>query len=249
MARDKKSLRKPIMKGLTVLESSKKKAAPKSDRFKKLADDVKPSKAGAGKGKGVKRPRVEVEQSSEDEAEEEVEEEAEDDEDDAEGAAEDSEEEDDEVHLRGFSSGSDSSDDDEDVDEAPPLDVSKLPTIAKDDETVRRRLEKAKKQPVSIQTVIYPRDLRVSNRFCNRRKTVVFCTSDVFLTDSTKKKCEPTFLNLAMSLVSVSRVIKRYSFHTLHPLHSASSSFNVLRAAAPSTTHSLNSILQKSPRS
>ena len=53
------------------------------------------------------------------------------------------------VLLHGFSSESDSSDEDEDVD-GPALDVGKLPTVAKDDASVKRKLEKAKKQPVSI---------------------------------------------------------------------------------------------------
>ena len=52
------------------------------------------------------------------------------------------------VLLHGFSSESDSSDEDEDVD-GPALDVGKLPTVAKDDASVKRKLEKAKKQPVS----------------------------------------------------------------------------------------------------
>lgn len=55
------------------------------------------------------------------------------------------------THLHGFSSGSDSSDsdsdDDEEIDDAP-VDVGKLPTIAKDDATVKRKLAKAHKQPV-----------------------------------------------------------------------------------------------------
>lgn len=55
------------------------------------------------------------------------------------------------THLHGFSSGSDSSDsdsdDEEEIDDAP-VDVGKLPTIAKDDATVKRKLAKAHKQPV-----------------------------------------------------------------------------------------------------
>lgn len=67
-------------------------------------------------------------------------------------AEETEDEEEEEVMLKGFSSesGSDSSDEDDDADNAPPLDVSKLPTIAKDDATVKRKLEKAKKQPVRL---------------------------------------------------------------------------------------------------
>ncbi|KAF9516944.1 hypothetical protein BS47DRAFT_1375821 [Hydnum rufescens UP504] len=61
-----------------------------------------------------------------------------------------------EIHLHGFSSGSDSSDEDEDdgVDSAP-VDLGKLPTIAKDDATVKRKLEKAKRQPTTDRGVLY----------------------------------------------------------------------------------------------
>jgi nucleolar protein 15 len=54
------------------------------------------------------------------------------------------------AHLHGFSSGDDdSSDEDGELDGEPPaIDVSKLPTIAKDDEAIKQRLEKAKRQPV-----------------------------------------------------------------------------------------------------
>ena len=58
------------------------------------------------------------------------------------------EDEDEEAPLHGFSSESDSSDEEE-IEKAP-IDVGKLPTVAKDDATVKRKLEKAKKQPVSI---------------------------------------------------------------------------------------------------
>ena len=56
--------------------------------------------------------------------------------------------EEDEILLHGFSSESDSSDEESDgVDDAP-VDLGKLPTIAKDDLTVQKKLERAKKQPV-----------------------------------------------------------------------------------------------------
>ena len=45
--------------------------------------------------------------------------------------------------------------DDEDEEETPGVDVSKLPTIAKDDETVRRKLEKAKRQPVRPRILLH----------------------------------------------------------------------------------------------
>ncbi|KAH8822901.1 hypothetical protein DL96DRAFT_1469992 [Flagelloscypha sp. PMI_526] len=62
--------------------------------------------------------------------------------------------------LHGLSSDEDglnSSDDeiDDSEDTAPPINVSKLPTVAKDDETVKRKLEKAKRKPTDQKGVIY----------------------------------------------------------------------------------------------
>ena len=55
------------------------------------------------------------------------------------------------VHLYGFSTDEDSSDDDLDVDdEAAVLDVGSLPTVARDDATVKRKLERAKRNPVRV---------------------------------------------------------------------------------------------------
>ncbi|KAF8640247.1 hypothetical protein AX16_010142 [Volvariella volvacea WC 439] len=59
-----------------------------------------------------------------------------------------SEEEEDEDHLYGFSSDDEDSSD-EDIGDSPPLDIQRLPTIAKDDLSVKRRLEKAKLKPAS----------------------------------------------------------------------------------------------------
>ncbi|KAG8740787.1 hypothetical protein FRC10_003896 [Ceratobasidium sp. 414] len=69
-----------------------------------------------------------------------------------------SESEEEETHLKGFSSDEDSSDEGEDDNEAPEIpgvDVSKLPTIAKDDATVKRKLERAKKDPTQYRGVLY----------------------------------------------------------------------------------------------
>ena len=52
------------------------------------------------------------------------------------------------VHLYGFSTDEDSSDDDLDVDDEAVLDVGSLPTVARDDATVKRKLERAKQKPV-----------------------------------------------------------------------------------------------------
>jgi nucleolar protein 15 len=59
------------------------------------------------------------------------------------------------VHLYGFSTDEDSSDDDLDVDEEAALDVGSLPTVARDDATVKRKLEKAKRKPASETGVVY----------------------------------------------------------------------------------------------
>jgi len=59
------------------------------------------------------------------------------------------------VHLYGFSTDEDSSDDDLDVDEEAGLDVGSLPTVARDDATVKSRLERAKRKPVSETGVVY----------------------------------------------------------------------------------------------
>ncbi|KAH7928256.1 RNA-binding domain-containing protein [Leucogyrophana mollusca] len=62
--------------------------------------------------------------------------------------------EEDEGHLYGFSTDDeDSSDDDAPVDEG--VDIGKLPTIAKDDATVKRKLEKAKSQPTKDKGVLF----------------------------------------------------------------------------------------------
>jgi nucleolar protein 15 len=58
---------------------------------------------------------------------------------------------DEEVYLHGFSSDDQNSSDEEDLgDEVPPIDVQKLPTIAKDDKAVKQKLDKAKRQPVCL---------------------------------------------------------------------------------------------------
>ena len=54
------------------------------------------------------------------------------------------------VHLYGFSTDEDSSDDDLDVDDEAVLDVGSLPTVARDDATVKRKLERAKRIPVCV---------------------------------------------------------------------------------------------------
>lgn len=65
-----------------------------------------------------------------------------------EAEADEAEEEDGEKEFYGFSSDDDDSSDEEMADDIPGIDIGKLPTIAKDDETVKRKLEKAKRKPV-----------------------------------------------------------------------------------------------------
>ncbi|KIP08213.1 hypothetical protein PHLGIDRAFT_104606 [Phlebiopsis gigantea 11061_1 CR5-6] len=58
--------------------------------------------------------------------------------------------------MFGFSTDDDDdSSDDEMNDDPEAIDVAKLPTIAKDDETVKRKLEKAKRKPAQDRGVIY----------------------------------------------------------------------------------------------
>ena len=68
-------------------------------------------------------------------------------------SAEDEDQDEDEGdHLHGFSTDDDDSSDEEDaMDDGPSaFDVSKLPTIAKDDATIKHKLDKAKRQPVCL---------------------------------------------------------------------------------------------------
>lgn len=71
------------------------------------------------------------------------------DEEDEGGSGEEDRDSDDEELLHGLSSDDDQDSSDEEV-EFPGIDVSKLPTVAKDDKTVMRKLEKAKLQPVCV---------------------------------------------------------------------------------------------------
>jgi nucleolar protein 15 len=62
------------------------------------------------------------------------------------------------VHLYGFSTDEDdSSDDDLDVDDEAVLDVGSLPTVARDDAAVKRKLERAKRNPVRVSSPYAPR--------------------------------------------------------------------------------------------
>ncbi|KAG6917520.1 hypothetical protein DXG01_002267 [Tephrocybe rancida] len=67
------------------------------------------------------------------------------------------EEDDEDADLHGFSTDDDDSSDEEDVMDHEPsiFDISKLPTIAKDDKTVQQKLAKAKRQPTEDRGVLY----------------------------------------------------------------------------------------------
>ncbi|KAI0694655.1 hypothetical protein C8T65DRAFT_666435 [Cerioporus squamosus] len=85
------------------------------------------------KGKAAPEPQPEPEESEDEQAEAEAEEE----------------------EFYGFESDDDDSSDEEMTDDIPGIDIGKLPTVAKDDETVKRRLEKAKRKPTEDRGVIY----------------------------------------------------------------------------------------------
>jgi nucleolar protein 15 len=64
--------------------------------------------------------------------------------------------EDDGCHLHGFSTDDDSSDEEVAMDDEPStFDFGKLPTVAKDDATVKQKLEKAKRQPTEDRGVLF----------------------------------------------------------------------------------------------
>ena len=95
---------------------------------------------------------------------------------------------DEDVHLHGFSTDDDDSSDEDDAmdDEPSAFDVSKLPTIAKDDATVKRKLEKAKRQPVHLCFLpIAFTGLTILN-LPYRLKIAVFFTLVVYRMDSMK---------------------------------------------------------------
>ena len=90
-------------------------------------------------------------------------------------------------------------------DEPSAFDISKLPTVAKDDATVKHKLEKAKRQPVRLLfSLIKPLVDSI-----HRQKTVGSYSLDVYLMGSTKINSRLTFHNLAMLPGYVSRAIKK----------------------------------------
>lgn len=94
----------------------------------------------------------------------------------------------DDGHLHGFSTDDDDSSDEEDAMHYEPegLDLAKLPTIAKDDFTVKRKLEKAKREPVSIITLASIRQNLIPFFFPLRRKIKVLSTLVAYLMGSSR---------------------------------------------------------------
>ncbi|PFH52900.1 hypothetical protein AMATHDRAFT_188490 [Amanita thiersii Skay4041] len=60
-----------------------------------------------------------------------------------------------EEHLHGFSTDDDNSSDEEEDLDVNPIDIGKLPTVAKDDAVVKAKLEKAKRKPTEDHGMIY----------------------------------------------------------------------------------------------
>jgi len=117
----------------TPLQASTISKAPKtSDKRSKKSKKAKPKEPSPS-------PEPEPEVPSEDEA-----------------ADADSGQNEEDLHLHGFSTDDDSSDEDDAMDDEPSaFDVAKLPTIAKDDATVKRKLDKAKRQPMQDRGVLF----------------------------------------------------------------------------------------------
>ncbi|GAB1525138.1 nucleolar protein [Rhizoctonia solani] len=116
-------------------------------KFNKPATSKSASKPGVAAGLKRKAPTVALEPESESESESDEEEES---------PKQQAENENEDTHLQGFSTDEDSSDDGGDeAPELPGIDLTKLPTIAKDDATVKRRLERAKREPTQDRGVLF----------------------------------------------------------------------------------------------
>jgi len=106
-------------------------------------------------------------------------------EEDEDGEEDDGDSSEDEL-LHGLSSD-DQDSSDEEV-EVPAINISKLPTIAKDDKVVKQKLEKAKRQPVCIDLTLGSILLWTELGFRNRQKIEVWYSSVGYLTGSTKNR-------------------------------------------------------------
>ncbi|KAJ3510342.1 hypothetical protein NLJ89_g4732 [Agrocybe chaxingu] len=123
-------------------ENSSSKEHPKAS--KKAKKDEAPSKKPKKAAKGT-APTPEPKPST-----------SEDEEGGDDDGAKESDEDSDDDQLHGFSTDEDSSDEDDAMDDEPTgLDVVKLPTVAKDDATVKMKLEKAKRQSTEDRGVLF----------------------------------------------------------------------------------------------
>ncbi|PPQ69012.1 hypothetical protein CVT24_000087 [Panaeolus cyanescens] len=138
---------KPSKKEKSASKPSSSAPAPLVSISKENTQKPKPSKKASSSAAPKKKSKAPTPQpeESDDEEEEKPEQEGED----------ASEDEEDEGHLHGFSTDEDSSDDDAMDDEPTEFDMGKLPTIAKDDATVKKKLEKAKKLHSEDRGVLY----------------------------------------------------------------------------------------------
>ena len=112
----------------------------------------------------------------------------------------------DEDHMHGFSTDDDDSSDEEVTSEGG-VDIAKLPTVAKDDATVQKKLERAQRQPVRpspTSTRVHSSDDRNTTRASSR--------SVVYPMAFTRTSSVPTFRNLARFYVCVYPGIKRWAF-------------------------------------
>ena len=119
----------------------------------------------------------------------------------------------DEDHLFGFSTDDDDSSDDEAIVEDG-IDVGKLPTVAKDDATVQKKLERAQRQQVRISAKQLPPRLRSSH---HRNMTKASSRSVVCRTVFTRINFGPISRNLARYCVCVCLGIERSVLYFLLP--------------------------------
>lgn len=120
----------------------------------------------------------------------------------------------DEDHLHGFSTDDDDSSDEEViVDDR--IDVGKLPTVAKDDATVQKKLERAQRQPVGLSTHVRPSHVRSSH---HRNTTRASSRSVVYPMGFTRNNFVPISRNSARYRVYVYPGIKRSVFRVGHRL-------------------------------
>ena len=156
---------------------------------------------------------------------------------------ENSDEED--VHLHGFSTDEDSSDEDMDGD-VDGIDVGKLPTIARDDATVKRKLQKAKRQPVNFFSLIFWANLLNLTAPDRRQRS----SQSQSATSRVLREPAEGILRTIRKRHSRAALQEQEGMHnTLSHREIVLYNFFLLRPVARSTMLSLSSILRLSPRS